>query len=116
LENKRKDIPKEYLLLVDWYEWIKYDMFTSLSLELFCEYEVMLDWLTEELHEKFDIYETIGNEITQDNYMSFWFEFDRSFNKESILDMEADKKYEIKKRYGGYTMIELKHLNLVDNQ
>jgi len=106
LENK---LPKEYQLLVDWVSWINWDMLQSLSLEMFTEHQVMIDWLTGELHEWFDVYEDLGQRINQDNYMNFWFEFDRQFDKQSILDMEENKSYEIKKRYGGYTMVEVKN-------
>ena len=102
-----KKLPLEHQLLMDWINWIDWDAIESISLKLSNRCEVVRDWLTSELHEWFDIYENVGVKVNQENQMAIWFEFDRSFDKQSLLDMKSDKSYEIKKRYNGYTMVEI---------
>jgi len=112
IENKRKEKPKsiiapEHQLLADWINWIDWSERQSLTLNLSNHYEAARDWLTSELHSWYDIYENVGVEVNEKNYISIWFEFDRSFDKQSLIDMKPDKSYDIKKRYNGYTMVEI---------
>ena len=93
-------------LLINWYAWIMQDMLATKNSDTFFEYVEFMDWMQVSLDYNDLDHESII-EFSSKEQLSFWFEFDRSFDKQSLMDMQPDKQYEIKKRYNGYTMVEI---------
>ena len=102
INTSKIEIPQEYILLMRWFKWIDFDAINTNSLETSNQYEATRDWLTTEMHNWFGLDYYPVEEIITSNQIGFWFEFDRSFDKRSLMDMQPDKQYEIKKRYNGY--------------
>lgn len=93
-------------LLIKWYAWIMQDMRESNNVDTFYEYINLLDWMQVNVW-----YESLKPDtlktFTPSESLAFWFEFDRSFDKQSLLDMKPDKEYEIKMYRKKYIMAEI---------
>lgn len=93
-------------LLIGWYAWIMQDMIDSNNCNTFFEYVGLMDWMQYKFEYE-DLDPTAIIKFDDKSYLSFWFEFERAFDKQSLLDMKQGKEYEIKKQRGKYVAVEI---------
>jgi len=105
--NKFQALPVEIKLLLGWVDWLHYDLFNTGSSETYHDYTNAINWIKNELFESYGIDEMAPSQVNEENFTGLWFKFDMNFDKESLLEMDSDREYEIKLRGSRYAMVEV---------
>jgi len=98
-------LPDSIQALCKWHRWIIWDMRSTGNTEEYTDYQQMRLWLTETLR-CLEVTSDMLPIVDEKNYMSIWFECDNLLNKQSLLDMQHEF-YDLKKKYNGYSMVDL---------
>jgi len=111
-----KSLPEEIKLLASWVDWLSYDWFETGSSETYHEYIEAVNWLRNELAISYGANLLIPKQVDESNATNLWFNFAMRFDKDSLLDMDYDRSYEIKIRNGKYCMVEVNSFSCLSRE